>query len=131
MGCHRALLVCCAAMVASVPAFMCRAQVEIGGVVYEHVDPGEPFTAATQPAETHEPPSPTRAERAAGLIAYYRPAPELLFPWSRPRAEECIRRPLKMFAALGEIEPTWIALYALGDLSAITARLEGLPAGVG
>ncbi len=108
----------------------CAAEVTVGGVTYDHVDPGEPFTAAEQPRETHEPPRPTGAERSAGLMAYYRPAPELLRPWSRPRPDELIRRPLKVFAALGQTEATWVALYALQDLTAITARVGGLPDGV-
>ncbi len=103
------------------------AEVEVGGVVYDHVDPGEPFTSVDKPSEDWDPPSPTKAEAGAGLIPYWRPAPEELRPWSRPRREECIRQPLRVFAALGETEPLWVALYAREDLARISARLEGLP----
>lgn len=109
---------------------LAAAEVEVGGVAYDHVDPGEPFVQADQPREEWSPPSPTRAEAAAGFIPYYRPAPEELRPWSRPRREECVRGGLRMFAAKGEVEPMWVALYALRDLRGISARIEGLAEGV-
>ncbi len=108
-------------------ACVALAGVEIGGVVYDHVDPGPPFSPAKAAQETWQPAKPTRAERHAGMIAYYRPAPELLRPWSRPKAEECVRGRIRVFAARGEIEPVWVALYALEDLHNIRARVEGLP----
>ncbi|MCD6351075.1 MAG: DUF4091 domain-containing protein [Armatimonadetes bacterium] len=120
-----ALLVLAGIGVPQVPA-----AVEVGGVTYDHVDPGEPFTAVAQPREDWQPARATRAEGRAGLIAYWRPAPEDLRPWSRPRPEECVRKPLRTFAALGETEPVWVAIYARDDLTRITARVEDLPEGV-
>jgi hypothetical protein len=102
------------------------ADVEVGGVLYDHVDAGEPFTATAQPADDWAVPPSTAAEAAAGMIAYWRPAPEELLPSSRPRPNELIRRPLRVFAARGETEPLWIAVYARDDLARITARLENL-----
>lgn len=124
------LMTLTAVLLLSLPEGTSWAEVVVAGVVYDHVDAGEPFTPAEQPEENWPAAAGTRAEVSAGMTPYWRGAPEELRPWSRPKTEECLRSPLRMFATLGEIEPTWVALYAREALSRISARVDNLPPGV-
>ena len=59
--------------------------VTIGGVTYEAVDPGEPFTEAPRLEQDWAAPEPTAAEKASGLIAYVTPDAGDYKPYRIPR----------------------------------------------
>lgn len=102
--------------------------VTIGGVSYDHVDPGEPFRESPRPPQDWQPPKPTRPERAAGFIAYVTPDPGDYKPYRIPRPEERVTR-LSAFLAQGEYEPVWVGVYGLTDLQGLSLHvdLQGAP----
>ncbi|MFN3421519.1 MAG: hypothetical protein ACK40X_07340, partial [Armatimonadota bacterium] len=57
--------------------------VQIYDTVYEHVDPGPPFTEAPRVKEDWQPPKPTEVEKRAGFIVFTRHEPFDIKPWSR------------------------------------------------
>lgn len=103
--------------------------VEIGGVMFEQVDPGEPFTEQPDPPQDWEPAAPSRAERAAGLMVFVPPDPGDLVPGRRPRAAERAAS-LSAFLTPGEDEPVWFGVRALADLRGLEAAVDtgGAPA---
>ncbi len=94
---------------------------DIGGVVYDHVDPGEPFREAARPAVDWEPPEPTKADRTSGLIPYVLPDPGDYRPDRPPRPEARVAE-LTCRLTLGEDEPVWFGVHAVGDLERLTVR---------
>lgn len=105
-----------------------EAPVTLGGVTYDRVDPGEPFTEATKPVQDWAPPAPTAAETAAGMLAYVAPDPGEYRPYRLPRAQERTDR-LQVFLCPGEDEPVTFAVYTLAELKGltITADLKNAP----
>ena len=97
--------------------------VTLGGVTYERVDPGEAFTPAPQPEPDWTAPTPSRAETAAGMLAYVAPDPGDYRPDRIPRPAERVAR-LQTFLTPGEDEPVCFAVYALADLEALTLTVD-------
>ncbi|HIE09009.1 MAG TPA: hypothetical protein EYP65_04090, partial [Armatimonadetes bacterium] len=101
----------------------------VGGGPWEAVlairPPGPPFVEVGHRPEGWPPPEPTRAERRAGFIPFLRPNPSDFRPWSRPKEGERAYL-LKAFAALGEVEPLWVGIYALDNLKGVRAEVGGL-----
>ena len=94
--------------------------VEIGGVVYEYVDPGEPFQEAPRPVQNWQPPQPNQAEQAAGMLAYVTSDPGEYRPYRIPKPEEHVTQ-LTAFLTPGEVEPVWIGVWALAPLRGLRA----------
>lgn len=105
--------------------------VEVGGVVYEYVDPGEPFTEAPRPPQPWASPVPQPAEKDAGMIPFVTPDPGDYRPYRRPKPEERVDR-LSAFLTPGEDEPVWVGIWALDDLKGLRAEasLPGAPISV-
>lgn len=97
--------------------------VVIGGVSYERVDPGEPFTEAPRPTQDWDPPQPSAAEAAAGFLVYVAPDPGEYRTYRRPRPAERVDR-LSAFLTPGEDEPVCFGLYALAPLAGLTLTVE-------
>ena len=97
--------------------------VTIGGVTYDQVDPGEPFTQRPRPAHDWGPPEPTAAERAAGMIAFATDDPGDYKPYRVPRAEEHASG-LSAFLAQGEHEPVWFGVHAVDDLNGLSLTVD-------
>ncbi|MCX7598308.1 MAG: carbohydrate-binding family 9-like protein [Armatimonadetes bacterium] len=97
--------------------------VEIGGVVYEYVDPGEPFTEAPRPAQPWASPVPNQAENEAGMIPFVTPDPGDYRPYRRPKPEERVES-LSAFLTPGEDEPLWVGVWALADLEGLRAEVS-------
>ena len=95
----------------------------IGGVNYEHVDPGEPFVEAPRPPQNWKPPQPTAAEKAAGMIAYVTIDPGDYKPDRIPRQQEHVKD-LSAFLTQGEYEPVWLGVYGLEDLRGIKLTVD-------
>jgi len=112
---------------------VCSAQgagpVTIGGVTYDHVDPGEPFKESPRPEQNWELPKPTSAEQASGLIPYVTSDPGDYKPYRIPRPEEHLTK-LSAFLTPGEDEPVWVGVYGLTKLEGLTLSINGLPASV-
>ena len=106
----------CAALAHAAPA-------TIGGVTYENVDPGDPFQERPAPKADWQPPAPTRAERAAGLLAYVAPDPGEYRPDRVPRPQEHADR-LSSFLTPGEEEPVTFGVRALSDAAGLSVRFE-------
>jgi len=92
--------------------------VTIYDTVYEHVDPGTPFTEAPRQEENWQPPSPLPAERQAGLIPFTRAEPFDIKPWSKPKDTERLVQ-LRCYVAQGETTALWFAVYALEPLNGL------------
>jgi hypothetical protein len=110
-------------------ASLTRAEpVVIGGVSYDYVDPGEPFTQRAEPVPSWELPKPSRAERAAGFMLYVTSDPGEVRPDGRPKASQR-RRALHTFLAKGEDEPLCFAIYALDDISGLMVEADTTTSG--
>ncbi|MCX7762405.1 MAG: DUF4091 domain-containing protein [Candidatus Kryptonium sp.] len=96
--------------------------VKIYDTVYESVDPGPPFTEAPRTKEDWQPPKPTDAERKAGFIAFFRPEPFEIKPWSRPKPEERLTK-ISSFAAQGQKTNLWFAIFALEPLKGFSVQV--------
>ena len=102
---------------------VCAEPVTIGGVTYAHVDPGEAFTAAPQPVQDWQPPAPSAAELAAGLLAFVAPDPGDYRPYRLPKPEEHLSR---LTAALtpGAAEAVCFAVRTLTPLQGLTVTVD-------
>jgi hypothetical protein len=96
--------------------------VTIGGVTYDYVDSGAPFTPAAVPVEDWPAPKPAKAEAAAGMLAYIAPDPGDYRPDRIPKPGEPVER-LRAFLTPGEDEPVSFAVYALADLEGLTVSV--------
>jgi hypothetical protein len=105
------------------PRALAQAPVTIGGVTYERVDPGAPFTPAAVPAQDGAAPKPAKAEAAAGMLAYVAPDPGDYRPDRIPKPAESVTR-LRVFLTPGEDESLSFAVYALADLEALTVSID-------
>ena len=97
--------------------------ITIGGVTYDHVDPGLPFTQKAPRAPTWPRPDPTDREKAAGLLSYVTCDPGEYKPHRRPRAEEHTQQ-LSVFLTPGEYEPVWFGLRALADRKQLRVSVD-------
>jgi len=97
--------------------------VDIGGVEYDSVDPGEPFTAAPLPEQPWTAPEPTGRERRAGMIAYVTSDPGDYKPHRVPRPAERAST-LSTFLTPGEDEPVCLGLYALEDIDSLSVDVR-------
>ena len=102
--------------------------VTIGGVTYQSIDPGAPFTEATKPVQDWTPPAPTSAETAAGMMAYVAPDPGEYRSYRLPKPTERVDR-LQAFLTPGEDEAVTFGLYTLADVKGLTVAvdLKGAP----
>lgn len=102
--------------------------VTIGGITYERVDPGEPFTPAPAPVQDWPAPRPTKSEAAAGMIAFVAPDPGDYRPDRLPKPAEQTAR-LRAFLTPGEDEPVCFAVYSLAALQglSVSVDLDGAP----
>ncbi len=96
---------------------------EIGGVVYDHVDPGRRFTEASRPKQNWKAPKPYEAEINAGMIAYITSDAGDYKPYRIPKPEGHTSK-LSVFIAQGEIKSRWIGIYGLTDLHALSAKVD-------
>ena len=99
------------------------APVTIGGVTYDTVDPGEPFTEAPRPEQDWAPPEPTPAEAAAGFTAYVTSDAGDYKPYRVPKPEERVTE-LVAFMTPGETEPVWVGVYGLAGLAGLTLEFD-------
>ncbi|MCE9591170.1 MAG: carbohydrate-binding family 9-like protein [Planctomycetes bacterium] len=95
----------------------------IGGVTYDAVDPGEPFTPAPVPPQDWRPPEPSPAERAAGLMAYVTSDPGDYRPDRVPRPAEHAST-LASFLTPDEYTPAWFGVRGLDDVQGLTVRVD-------
>ncbi len=95
----------------------------IGGVEYEKVDPGPPFCEAPRPVQDWQPPDPTPAEQAAGVVLYRPDDPMELRPYRIPKPGEHIKE-LSISLARNEITCTWLGAWAIADLRGIDLRVD-------
>lgn len=106
---------------------VCLAQetgpVTIGGVTFEKVDPGEPFRERPAPPQDWQPPAPTAAERAAGMIAFVTADAGHYKPDRIPRPEEHAQS-LAAFLTPGEDEPVWVGIHGLENLERLTLTVD-------
>ena len=102
--------------------------VTIGGVTYDHVDPGPAFTEATRPRQDWRAPDPFEAERGAGMMAYVTSDPGDYRPDRIPKPEEHAAK-LSAFLAQGQQEPLCFGVSGLADLQglSVTVQLPGAP----
>jgi hypothetical protein len=102
--------------------------VTLGGVTYDHVDPGEAFTMVPEAPQDWASPAPSAAEKAAGMLAYLAPDPGEYVPHRLPKAEEHTAR-LQAFLAPGEDEAVTWGLWSLAELKGLTVTvdLKGAP----
>lgn len=121
----QALLVICCCTVAT---WAQTGPVTIGGVSYERVDPGDPFTESTRPPQDWTAPAPVAAEASAGMMAYLAPDPGDYRPYRLPKPSERTDR-LQAFLTPGEDEAVTFGLYTLANLKGltITVDLKGAP----
>ncbi len=112
------------------PAFA-QGPVTIGGVTYDHVDPGPAFTEAARPPQDWSAPAPFAAETAAGMMAYVTSDAGDYKPDRIPRADEHAAK-LSAFFAQGQTEATWVGVSGLSDLQGLSATvdLKGAPVSV-
>jgi hypothetical protein len=106
---------------------LAQASVTIGGVTYDHVDPGPPFTPAAVPTQDGAAPKPAKAETAAGMLAYSAPDAGEYRPDRIPKSGETVTR-LRAFLTPGEDEPVSFAVYALADLDGLTVSVDAAAA---
>lgn len=100
------------------------APVEIGGVVYDAVDDGEPFIEMTsQPVDAWKVPKPSRAESRAGVIAFQTDDPGEYVPDRVPRKEERVKG-LEVAVTPGETTALWIGVHALKNLSGLQTAVD-------
>ncbi len=99
-------------------------QVNIGGVVYDYVDPGPAFTERVRPAPDWQAPQPTQVESEAGLLAYVTSDPGYYKPDSRPRVNEHAQQ-LSTFLTPGEERAVWFGVSALTDISSLSVSVKG------
>ena len=97
--------------------------VVIGGVPYAYVDPGEPFRERPAAPPTWEPPTPTPAERRAGLLAYATSDPGEYRPDRLPKPDEHAAE-LRVFLTPGEDEPLWVGVWGLEALQGLRAEVN-------
>lgn len=100
-----------------------QAGATIGGVAYDHVDPGPAFTERAAPAQDWPAPEPTRAERSAGLLAYRPADPGDCEPGRRPRVSEHLSS-LSCSLAPGQSTAAWFALSALAPATALEVSVS-------
>ena len=115
------LLACLAGLA---PRVLAQAPVTLGGITYDHVDPGVAFTPAAVPTQDGPAPQPSKAETAAGLLAYVAPDPGDYRPDRIPTPAESVTR-LRTFLTPGEEESVSFAVYALADLDGLTVSVAG------
>ena len=96
---------------------------EIGGILYDHVDPGRKFTEAKRPKQNWKAPKPYEDETKAGMIAYITSDAGDYKPYRIPKPEEHTSK-LSVFIAQGETKARWIGVYGLTDLYALSAKVE-------
>ncbi|MBI3920765.1 MAG: hypothetical protein HY318_05045 [Armatimonadetes bacterium] len=106
---------------------LCRAQdstpVTIGGVAYDIVDPGPPFTEKPKAKQDWAPPESSKSEQAAGMIAYVTPDPGDYKPTRIPKAEERTTK-LSAFLTPGEEEPVCFGVYGLAELRQLSVQVK-------
>lgn len=95
----------------------------VGGVKYDKLDPGAPFTRAPVPAQDWQAPEPSDAEKAAGLLAYVTSDPGQYKPDRKPKEAEHASR-VEAFLTPGEDEPAWFGLRALAEVQGLTVRVD-------
>ncbi len=100
------------------------APVEIGGVLYDSVDEGEPFVEMTAPpAKGWAAPKPSRAESRAGMIAFQTDDPGEYVPDRVPGKGERVKG-LEAVVTPGETTAVWVGVHALKDLSGFEAAVD-------
>ncbi len=99
------------------------APVTIGGVTYDTIDPGNPFTKAARPPQDWEAPAASKAEQAAGMMAYVTPDPGDYKPDRIPRDREHITS-LFSFLTPGEDEPVTFGVYSLAEINGLSVRVD-------
>ncbi len=99
-------------------ACLAQGPVDIGGVTYDRVDPGDPFTKRAVPAQDWQPPQPTKAEANAGMLAYVTSDPGDYKPDRIPKAEEHVET-LTASLTPGEETAAWIGVSALDSLEGL------------
>jgi hypothetical protein len=95
----------------------------VGGVTYEKLDPGAPFTPAPVAPQNWQAPEPTAAERDAGMLAYVTEDPGEYKPDRIPKATEHARK-LTAFLTPGEDEPVWFGVRGLANLERLTVTVD-------
>ncbi|MBP8951157.1 MAG: carbohydrate-binding family 9-like protein [Armatimonadetes bacterium] len=113
----------CFAAVLTFPALCQDGPVTIGGVTFDRIDPGEPFTQARLTVQDWTPPEPVAAESAAGMIPFVTGEPGDNRPDRAPKPEERVDR-LSAFVTPDEFEPVWVSVWALEDLSSLTCTVD-------
>lgn len=98
--------------------------VTIGGVTYDKVDPGDPFTQGFEIKQDWTPPAPTAAETAAGMMLYVAPEPGDYVSYRLPKPAEHAAG-LKTFLTPGEDEPVTFGVFSLAGLAALNVTVEG------
>ncbi|MBN1972564.1 MAG: hypothetical protein JW787_02925 [Sedimentisphaerales bacterium] len=96
---------------------------EIGGILYDHIDPGRRFMEASRPKQNWKAPNPYEAEAKAGMIAYITSDAGDYKPYRIPKPEEHTSK-LTVFIAKGETKARWIGVYGLADLHALSAKVD-------
>ncbi len=96
---------------------------EIGGILYDHIDPGRRFTEASHQEQNWKVPKPYEAEAKAGMIAYITSDAGDYKPYRIPKSEEHTSK-LSVFIAKGETKARWIGVYGLADLHALSAKVD-------
>ncbi len=99
------------------------ASVTIGGVTYDHVDPGPAFTEEARPVQDWQPPKASRAETAAGTIAYVPGDPGEFKPFRIPRPSERVDR-LSALLTPGEDRAVWFGVFALEALQGLDVAVD-------
>ncbi len=105
------------------PATPGPAAVTIGGVSYDHVDPGPPFARRPAPAPDWTAPPPTPAEKTAGMMLYVAADPGDYRPDRFPRPGEH-RKNLRAALARGQDEAAWFGIYTLRPLRHLRLTLD-------
>jgi hypothetical protein len=116
-------LICAILLMCSVCSAQEAGPVTIGGVTYDYVDPGPPFTESARPAQDWQPPQPTSGEQAAGLVAYVTSDPGDYKPYRIPRPGEHATN-LSTFLTPGQDEAVWVGVYGLADLHGLTLTVN-------
>ena len=113
-----------ACLALAVPS-ICSAQepVTIGGVTYDRVDPGDPFTRRAAPDQDWQPPEPTAGESAAGMLAYVTSDPGNYKPDRVPKPQEHAEA-LTASLTPGEETAVWVGVSGLADLSGLAATVN-------
>ena len=95
----------------------------IGGVAYENVDEGDPFTEAPAPSCDWKAPEPCRAERRAGLMAFVADDPGEYVPNRIPRSAERVES-LDLFVSQGETTCFSVGIHALERVEGLSAEVD-------